>query len=106
MEMGGVEPPACALRTHRSDHLSYIPICVHDNATEARIQEENEGVGNGSVGGGMNRGGRRERRGTAGRVNKVFRIVLSIPLTCRNDCVFLRRLRPVGEEMYRIQKSS
>ncbi len=31
MEMGGVEPPTCALRTHRSDHLSYIPICRNHN---------------------------------------------------------------------------
>ncbi len=23
--MGGVEPPTCALRTHRSGQLSYIP---------------------------------------------------------------------------------
>lgn len=26
MEMGGFEPPTCALRTHRSGLLSYIPI--------------------------------------------------------------------------------
>jgi hypothetical protein len=26
MEMGGFEPPTCALRTHRSGQLSYIPI--------------------------------------------------------------------------------
>jgi hypothetical protein len=34
MEMGGVEPPTCALRTHRSDHLSYIPICAQNSITQ------------------------------------------------------------------------